>query len=771
MKKLRLIGIYIALMTSSSAWALEDPWMIIAIPDSQTYVRYQDAPTPGTEPWVSQMNWIVNQRDAENIKFVTHEGDVIMAGENDITTTNTELEWSWAVPIMNILDNDTHTNGVIPYGVSKGNHDDLSGFLEHFGPARYETPLGGGAAYDWYGGHSTSGVSHYQTFTAGGRTFLHVNLPVFAETAERDWAASILENPTNSSLPTIITIHNNLVGYTDTTHTQIVAKGVNEQAVWDDVVKGHPQVFMVLSGHYHGEWRNQAHVVSTNDAGDVVYEMLCNMQDGGWGPAPDEGGGAWKPDGWFRTITFIEGGGSNFLDRIHMRTFAPWMMEHPEYASAYDDFDPDGTYTNGYYIHPQTDFFFDLNFMDRLGPTFFSIQTDVNELAVPEGSTNVFQVRLTQQPASNTQVTITHVSGDGSLSVQSGTPLTFTPTDWNTWKPVTLAAAQDSDWENGSASFLCSGDNLPNLFITATEVDDEIDPAYALPWSESFDSLNTGSLDGQHGWTGEGAVQTGTTQSGTQALSITNGTAAHLFIGSPTNIWITFWAQPAQNARIPDPGNEASAVFYVNTNNLLVAYDSTNAIEVASDIISNDWNKFEVSCDYSSKVWNLKLNDEQVVSNFTFYGSPTAFSAIELTELSEESLYVDSINLVDTQSEPDGDEDGDGLPDSWENTYYGGPTNANPDALASNGVNTIKEAYIAGLNPTNPASLLVVSNPQGNVVQWQSISGRVYSVEWTTNLLSSFQPLATNLTSGIFTDLVNQAENKIYYKIKVRLEH
>ncbi len=81
-----------------------------------------------------------------------------------------------------------------------------------------------------------------------------------------------------------------------------------------------------------------------------------------------------------------------------------------------------------------------------------------------------------------------------------------------------------------------------------------------------------------------------------------------------------------------------------------------------------------------------------------------------------------------------------------ETQYFGGDTNANPNATAANGINTGLEAYIAGLNPTNPASRFIVSN-DWKTLGWNAVSGRVYSVYWTTKLLNSFQPLETN-TSG-----------------------
>jgi len=120
------------------------------------------------------------------------------------------------------------------------------------------------------------------------------------------------------------------------------------------------------------------------------------------------------------------------------------------------------------------------------------------------------------------------------------------------------------------------------------------------------------------------------------------------------------------------------------------------------------------------------------------------------------------------------DTDGDGLPNWWENTYYGGDTNANPGAMASNGVNTVIEAYIAGLDPTDPSASFEISNfaAGGPIVYWSGVSGRVYTVYWTSNLLNGFQPLETNLpwTGSVFTDTTHSAEQKGFYKIEVELE-
>ncbi len=120
------------------------------------------------------------------------------------------------------------------------------------------------------------------------------------------------------------------------------------------------------------------------------------------------------------------------------------------------------------------------------------------------------------------------------------------------------------------------------------------------------------------------------------------------------------------------------------------------------------------------------------------------------------------------------DTDSDGIPDWWEAQHYDGLTVADPADVASNGINTVGGCYIAGLNPTNVASLFWVSDfsPQPSVLRWNAVSGRVYSVYWTSNLLSGFQPLETNIawTAVPYTDTNHPGGEKGFYKIEVEIE-
>lgn len=114
------------------------------------------------------------------------------------------------------------------------------------------------------------------------------------------------------------------------------------------------------------------------------------------------------------------------------------------------------------------------------------------------------------------------------------------------------------------------------------------------------------------------------------------------------------------------------------------------------------------------------------------------------------------------------DSDNDGIPDLWEESYFGGVTNAAPDVICANGVNTVREAYIAGLDPNNAQSRFYASFER--TLEWNTVSGRVYNVYWTTNLLSGFQCLESNVpwTRSGFTNQFDLPSG--YYKVEVQLE-
>ena len=102
-----------------------------------------------------------------------------------------------------------------------------------------------------------------------------------------------------------------------------------------------------------------------------------------------------------------------------------------------------------------------------------NFETSTSAVTVPEGSSATFQVRLSHQPSGDVNVTVSRISGDSDITVQSGASLTFNSSNWNTYQIVTLAASQDSDTSNGTASMQIRALGIPNITVTAQEQDDD----------------------------------------------------------------------------------------------------------------------------------------------------------------------------------------------------------------------------------------------------------------------------------------------------------
>ena len=100
-----------------------------------------------------------------------------------------------------------------------------------------------------------------------------------------------------------------------------------------------------------------------------------------------------------------------------------------------------------------------------------TILTSTNAVTVPEGSTTTFQVKLNTAPVNPTTVTVSRVSGDPDIAVQSGRLLVFNASTWNIYQTVTLLAAADTDWINGLAAIQCSAPGRTATNVTATEQD------------------------------------------------------------------------------------------------------------------------------------------------------------------------------------------------------------------------------------------------------------------------------------------------------------
>jgi len=128
------------------------------------------------------------------------------------------------------------------------------------------------------------------------------------------------------------------------------------------------------------------------------------------------------------------------------------------------------------------------------------------------------------------------------------------------------------------------------------------------------------------------------------------------------------------------------------------------------------------------------------------------------------------------------DSDGDGIPDWWMIQYFGHIAGQAADQSFAQdhpngtGMTTLQD-YIAGTNPTDPASVFLAGvappvSPGGNVtLLWSAVAGRTYSVQYKDSLDDPvWQPLngtpAISGNQGQFAVPANQPTR--YYRIVVQ---
>jgi Tol biopolymer transport system component len=130
------------------------------------------------------------------------------------------------------------------------------------------------------------------------------------------------------------------------------------------------------------------------------------------------------------------------------------------------------------------------------------------------------------------------------------------------------------------------------------------------------------------------------------------------------------------------------------------------------------------------------------------------------------------------------DSDGDGIPDWWMIQYFGHPTGQAGDlSLAQDdadgtGMSNLNK-YLAGLNPTNPASVFRITSisPQGTnmLISWRAGGGRTNVVQAAATVSGPYSNISPNIplpgSGDVFTNYLDSTANPSlrFYRIKLGL--
>ncbi|NOU35794.1 MAG: hypothetical protein HOO88_03360 [Kiritimatiellaceae bacterium] len=97
-------------------------------------------------------------------------------------------------------------------------------------------------------------------------------------------------------------------------------------------------------------------------------------------------------------------------------------------------------------------------------------------------------------------------------------------------------------------------------------------------------------------------------------------------------------------------------------------------------------------------------------------------------------------------------------------------TVADPNADSDNDGLSDAAEILAGADPLDSESRFELRQTGRNVLSWNAVEGRVYTIEWSPSLTEIFQTLENNIIwpQNSWTDTVHSAETKGYYRITVR---
>ncbi|MEO6638693.1 MAG: metallophosphoesterase [Ginsengibacter sp.] len=305
---LRLLPILFLLIACGSS---KHTARFVLLPDTQTYAE------KFPEIVQAQTDWIA--KESASIDLVIQQGD--------LTQNNNDSEWSVINTAFYKLDNK------VPYVLAAGNHDMGSApgkFADNRNTEMFNQyfPSGHMSALPGFAGvfENDKMENAYYLLQACKIKWMIITLEFGPRNKVLDWANKIVTQHPDRTI--IINTHAYM--YSDSTrqgpadngspHSYGVDNGTGDEAVndgeemWNKLIKLHPNIRFVFSGHVTNS--GVGTLVSINDEGYPVYQMLANFQEGVKGSV--KGG-----NGFLRILD---------LDMkkkiLYVKTFSPYINEY-----------------------------------------------------------------------------------------------------------------------------------------------------------------------------------------------------------------------------------------------------------------------------------------------------------------------------------------------------------------------------------------------------------------------------------------------------------
>ena len=216
-----------------------------------------------------------------------------------------------------------------------------------------------------------------------------------------------------------------------------------------------------------------------------------------------------------------------------------------------------------------------------------------------ESASEDYRMKLNTTPTADVTIAVARATGgDTDLTVSAGASLTFTTTNWDSEQTVTIAAAEDADGLNGTASFTHTASSADMTYngitiadVTATEADN--DPIGVTVSKTSVTPSESASEDY--------TVVLDTTPMADVSIAVAPATGGDTdLMASPTSLTFTTtnWdsEQTVTIAAAEDPDGVAGTASFTHTaSSADTTYDGITIADVAATEADNDTSGVTVS--------------------------------------------------------------------------------------------------------------------------------------------------------------------------------
>ncbi len=269
-------------ISGTSGIGTSDSWSLVVIPDTQRLAANNST------AYNALTQWIVDNKDTEDIRMVMHVGDLVNLGSSD-------AQWNVAQTAMNQL----HA-GDVPFLMAAGNHDfddDAKGGTYQRAVTKWDArfPNSDWTSYDWYvSGYNSQTQNQAATLTILGIKYLFLTIEIFPRAAVITWANTQItnENPDKIIVITHMMVDQNgnhepdVVAGSDVPSTYSIcdyrtdADCKSGEELYADFISQHDNIILVVNGHDLENGQSEGVAARTDTVnGNVINQHLANYQN------------------------------------------------------------------------------------------------------------------------------------------------------------------------------------------------------------------------------------------------------------------------------------------------------------------------------------------------------------------------------------------------------------------------------------------------------------------------------------------------------------